>query len=225
MRPFRSLAGVAIAAAAVSSQPAAAQFFFQSPSLRGAPVTGAEPGMIAAPLPGATPAELQAALSWNLRAALNVAALQCQFAPYLLTLDNYNQLLLDHEAELKASYATLTNYFVRTSKTKKDAQNALDRYGTRVYSSFSTVGAQLTFCQTAGEISHAAVFAPRGAFATLAQERMREMRNSLVLAGEQRFPWGINPRPIRLPRMDAVCWKGATWVVKKCGVQPEWGGV
>ena len=29
---------------------------------------------------------------WNLRAALNVAALQCQFGPTLLTLPNYNAI-------------------------------------------------------------------------------------------------------------------------------------
>lgn len=226
MNLFRVLAALGAAAVACAvAQPASAQFFFQSPNLRGAPVTGAEPGMVAEPLPEATPVELRAALIWNLRAALNVAALQCQFAPYLLTLDNYNQLLGDHADELKASYATLEKYFVRRAKTRKEGTTALDKYGTRVYSSFSTVGAQLTFCQTAGDISHAAVFTPRGSFGTLAEERMREMRNSLVLAGEQRFPWGINPRPIKTPSLEARCWKKELWQSKKCGSQPSWGGV
>ena len=226
MRPFHNLfACVGLFAAAAAAQPASAQFFFQSPNLRGPTVTGEEPGIIAQTLPGATPAELKAALVWNLRAGLNVAALQCQFAPYLLTLDNYNQLLGDHEAELKSSYTVLTNYFTRTAKTKKEGQTALDKYGTRVYSSFSTVGAQLTFCQTAGEVSHAAIFTPRGSFGTLAQERMREMRNSLVLAGEQRFPWGINPRPLTFPRMEDLCWKGDQWQSRKCGVMPYHGGI
>ncbi|MGK6319232.1 hypothetical protein [Sphingomonas sp. DT-204] len=225
MKLLRSLAvAAATIAPALMAQPASAQFFFQSPDLRGAPVTGAEPGMIAQDLPGATPAELRAALVWNLRAALNVAALQCQFAPYLLTVSNYNKLLSDHEAELKTSYDTLTKYFIRTNKTKKAGQSALDSYGTRVYSSFSTVGAQLTFCQTAADIGHAALFTPRGSFATLASERMREMRNALKLSGEQRFPWGINPRPITLPSMDRKCWKKERWLPKKCGPQ-HWGGV
>lgn len=223
LRKLAVLAGAV--AATVAAVPASAQFFFQPPMLRGTVVTGEEPGIIAQALPGATPAELKAALSWNMRAALNVAALQCDFAPTLLTVDNYNQLVKDHEAELKTSYDTLTKYFMRTAKTKKAGQTALDQYGTRVYSSFSTVGAQLTFCQTAGEISHDAVFTPRGSFHTLASERLREMRNSLVLSGEQRFPWGINPRVIRLPRMDDVCWKKGEWQRKKCGVQAGWGGI
>jgi hypothetical protein len=226
MKVLRVLATLGLASVGgLTSVPAAAQFFFQPPVLRGAPVNGTEPGMVGPALPGATPEEYRSALVWNLRAALNVAALQCDFAPFLLTVDNYNQLLADHADELKTSYATLTNYFLRTAKTKKEGQNALDQYGTRVYSSFSTVGAQLTFCQTAGEIGHAALFTPRGSFGTLASERLREMRNSLVLAGEQRFPWGINPRPIRLPSLEDRCWKKQTWQHKKCGAFPGYGGV
>jgi hypothetical protein len=191
--------------------------------MRGAPVTGAEPGIVGQPLPDATPKELRAALVWNLRAGLNVAALQCQFAPYLLTLSSYNKLLGDHGDELKTSYDTLTAYFVRVGKTKKAGQTALDQYGTRVYSSFSTVNAQLNFCQTASDISQAALFTPRGSFGTLAEERMRELRNSLVYAGEQRR-WGINPRLIRVPSMDPKCWKKDVWQGKKCGAQ-VFGGI
>jgi hypothetical protein len=211
------------AAAAFAARPASAQFYLEPPKLRGAVVDGSEPGMIAQTLPGATPAELKAALVWNLRAALNVAALQCQFAPMLLTLQNYNALLGDHAAELKASYDVLTKYFIRTAKTAKAGQTALDQYGTRVYSSFSTVAAQRIFCQTAGEISNAAVFTPRGSFGTLAQERMSEMRAALVPLGEQRFNRNfVTPAPVRLPRLDNQCWKKNMWVTKKCGVQ-VWG--
>lgn len=227
MRLPRFLFTAAGAWAAIAAvQPAAAQFYFQPPDQRGPPVTGAEPGIVGPALPGATPKELRAALVWNLRAGLNVAALQCQFAPYLLTLSNYNKLLLDHSDELKTSYDTLTQYFTRTAKTKKAGQLALDTYGTRVYSSFSTVHAQFTFCQTSGEVGQAALFTPRGSFTTLAEERMGELRNSLKFAGEQRFPgFGINPRPITLPPFDPKCWKGDLWLPKKCGAQPPWGGV
>lgn len=222
LRPLFAFAcaGAVVAAAA----PASAQFYFEAKNLRGAPVTGDEPGMVAQPLPGATPAELRAALVWNLRAALNVAALQCQFAPTLLTLQNYNALLSDHAEELKTSYDTLTKYFARTAKTKKEGQTALDQYGTRVYSSFSTVGAQRIFCQTADNIGQAALFTPRGSFGTLAQERLRELRASLTAWGEQRFGTRIGfPEQIaahRLPRLDKACWnKRDEWVAKKCGAQ------
>lgn len=218
LRILIALSGAAVLA--LSAVPAGAQFYLESAPLRGAPVTGEEPGMLAQPLTGATPKELRAALVWNLRAALNVAALQCQFAPTLLTLQNYNALLGDHAAELKSSYDTLAAYFLRVAKTKKAGQTALDQYGTRVYSGFSTVSAQRIFCQTAGEIGHAALFTPRGSFGTLAQERMREMRNALVPWGEQRFNRSpVSPAPIRLPRTDRECWKKDLWVARKCGVQ------
>ncbi|MES2339437.1 MAG: hypothetical protein V4537_15200 [Pseudomonadota bacterium] len=215
LRILTMLAGAVLAVTAAN--PARAQFFFKSPDLRGAPVDGSEPGILGQALPGATPEEQKAALAWNLRAGLNVAALQCQFSPTLLTLDNYNQLLGDHSAELKSQYDVLSRYFVRVNKTPKAGQTELDKYGTRVYSSFSTVMAQLTFCQTAGEISNLAVFTPRGSFTTLAQERLRQLRNSLVLAGEQRFPWGIQPPMPALPRLDEICWKKDEWQPKKCG--------
>ncbi len=210
--------GGAAAVATLAAAPASAQFYLKPPELRGPPVTGNEPGMVGQALPGATPDEVKAALVWNLRAALNVAALQCQFEPTLMTLQNYNGLLRDHNDELGKSYATLTNYFKRSNKAPKAGQTALDQYGTRVYSSFSTVAAQRIFCLTAGNIGHAALFTPRGSFSTLAQERMREIRAALVPWGEQQFNRNfIDPRTPRLPRMDAVCWKGVDWLPKKCG--------
>ncbi|MDD1451225.1 hypothetical protein NHF48_009950 [Sphingomonas sp. H160509] len=133
---------------------------------------------------------MRAALVWHMRAALNVAALQCQFEPTLLTVPNYNSILADHGEELKGAFDTLTKYFVRVNKAAgpKAGQTALDQFGTRTYSSFATVAAQYGFCQTAGSIGRDAVFAPRGHFADVALARSRELRNSLIPWGEQRFP-------------------------------------
>ncbi len=181
---FLAAAGVLLLAAA----PASAQFYFKAPDIAGPRISGDEAGVLAQPLPGATPVELRAAMVWNLRAALNVAALQCQFAPTLLTLPNYNTILKDHRVELNTSYETLAKYFVRTTKSAKAGQTALDQYGTRVYSSFSAVHAQLTFCQAADAISQQAVFTPRGSFGDLAADRLSSLRNSLMRWGEQQFP-------------------------------------
>src|SRR3546814_4087726 len=66
---------------------------------------------------------------WTLRAAMNVAALQCEFEPTLLTRTNYNAMLKDHKAELAASIDTLLAYFVRTNgKNKRQGQSALDHF-------------------------------------------------------------------------------------------------
>ena len=215
----RFLLASAIALGALSATPASAQFFLAQRDNRGEPVRGDETG-IGVEMPGATAAEQRAALVWNLRAALNVAALQCQFEPSLLTQSNYNIVLTNHKDELKSSYDVLTKYFLRTSKTPKEGQTALDRFGTRTYTGFTTVAAQYGFCQTSAAIAHDAIFAPRGSFYKVAEDRTRELRNSLVPAGEQRNPRGVlfARQAGVLPRLDEICWdKKGNWVAKKCG--------
>lgn len=211
------IVGAGLAAVVLSmSAPASAQFFMQSKDLTGQIVRGDEPG-IAQPLPNATDKEIKAGLSWTMRAALNVAALQCQFAPTLLTVDNYNAVLTDHRAELKDAYDTLGKYFARTNKTVKAGQTALDQFGTRTYSSFNAVASQYNFCQTASEIGRDLLYTSRGGFSTIAQERMRQFRNSLVPWGEQRFPRYIHTEA-RVPRLDKACWSAkGEWQVRKCG--------
>jgi hypothetical protein len=218
-----SVRGVVAAVAAMGSlvlaAPASAQFFMKSRNMSGDPVRGDEPGIVQA-LPGATPAEQRAGLIWTMRAALNVAALQCDFEPTLLTVANYNAVLTDHKAELAASWDVLGKYFDRVSGKKKGAgQNALDHFQTQTYSSFSTVGAQFNFCQAADNIGRMAVFVPRGQFGFVAEQRMRELRNSLTPSGEQMFQRTyFAALPMQLPRFDPICWdKKNNWVTKKCG--------
>ncbi len=213
-------AGMALAVA-VAATPAAAQFYLQPKDFTGMPVKGDEPG-IAIALPGATAAERRAGLVWTMRAALNVAALQCQFEPTLLTVRSYNGILLDHGPELKGAFNTLTKYYARTAKTSAAAQTQLDQYGTRTYSSFATVAAQRNFCETAHLIARDAVFTPRGRFGDLAETRMRELRNSLTPYGEQLFPRYavLSGAPTPIPRLEAACWnKKGEWQAKKCGAQ------
>jgi hypothetical protein len=215
LRTAMTLGVAAIGLAAAS--PAAAQFFLRSHDFTGTPVKGDEAGLGQA-LPGATDAELRAAMAWNMRAALNVAALQCQFEPTLLSVSNYNSVLKDHDTELKAAFTTLGKYFARSAKTVKAGQNALDQFGTRTYSNFVTVGAQFGFCQTASSIGLDAVFAPRGTFGKLSMLRIRELRNSLVPYGEQHFARYLTRDTATIPRLDPICFdKKGEWVTKKCG--------
>jgi hypothetical protein len=203
---------------ALVAQPAAAQLFWQPPVFTGTPILPNETG-IGVALPGATPEEERAGLAWQLRAGLNVMALQCQFDRTLLTENTYNTVLTNHKAELETSFAKIAAYFKRVSKTPKAGQDALDRYGTKTYLGMSTVRGQLGFCQTGANIAHAAIFAPRGSFTTLAIERLRELRNSLIPAGEQQFRYPVPRVSVGLPILEDRCWDKRGNYRRTCGLQ------
>jgi hypothetical protein len=154
-----------------------------------APAVGGETG-ITLPLPGANPKELMAGLVWTMRAGLNVAALQCQFAPSLRTVALYNNMLRQHAAELQASYGTLQGYFKRTGGKRWASE--MDQYTTRTYNSFSTLNAQLSFCEAAAAIGRETQVRPRGELAGVATARMREFRGSLVPRGDQFYAMDVS---------------------------------
>lgn len=182
-------AQAAVAAAALAMAGAApAQLYIRQPNLRASAIEPNDP-LVGLPLPGATPAEYRANLLWNLRAGLNVAALQCQFSDYLRAVPNYNGLLAHHNVELAAAYTALNNYFKRVQGAK--GQKAFDDYSTITYNNWSAAQAQQIFCQTATNITKTALAAPKGQLYPVAQARMREMRNALVPA--------FDPRPAYQP--------------------------
>ncbi|HEX6376593.1 MAG TPA: hypothetical protein VFZ91_12835 [Allosphingosinicella sp.] len=182
------LLAAAAAAAALAAAPAPAQLYISQPDLRASAIEPSDP-LVGLPLPGATPAEHRANLLWNLRAGLNVAALQCQFSDYLRAVPNYNGLLAHHNVELAAAYTALNNYFKRVQGAK--GQKAFDDYSTITYNNWSTLQAQMIFCQTATNITKSALATPKGQLFPLAQARMRELRNALVPA--------YDPRPAYRP--------------------------
>ena len=126
-----------------------------------------------------TPAEERAHQVWSLRAALNVAALQCQFSPFLRTVKNYNHMLPHHSVELASALKTMNGHFVRHDGAKL-ARQTFDQYTTRTYNSFSTLEAQLSFCQKASDIGWEALAAKKGGYADLAAARLPEIRTALI---------------------------------------------
>ena len=212
---FRWLGAAAAAVMAISQAgPASAYLFWVQPNFQGGPVTGDEPG-IGVPMPNATPAELRAHMLWNMRAGLNVAALQCQFSPILLTVPNYNDLLAKNAVELNTAYKALGSYFKRTGG--KTWQVALDQYTTRTYNGFSTMHAQLSFCDTAASIGREALSRRKGELYLTAQNRMREFRNSLIPA----IDMALIPHPLMAIRIlppidDPKCWDRKGFLKKKC---------
>jgi hypothetical protein len=196
-RAIRTI-GLALAGAAAWLPAAAgAQLFLHDPDFRPAPIDPADP-LVGMPLPGATAAEQRAGLLWNLRAGLNVAALQCQFSPYMRAVDNYNDLLAHHSRELAQAYTALEGYFRRTHGAQ--GPRRFDDYSTITYNNFSTLDAQRGFCQTAGNIAKDALTIRKGELAAFATARMRELRNSLTAAHD----YIIAYRPTSLPLDPAL---------------------
>ncbi len=126
-----------------------------------------------------TPAERRAHQVWSLRAALNVAALQCQFSPFLRTVKNYNLILPHHSAELASALKTMNDHFVRLDGAKT-ARRTFDQYTTRTYNSFSTLDAQLSFCQKASDIGWEVLAAKKGSYADIAEARLPEVRAAMI---------------------------------------------
>jgi hypothetical protein len=215
MRAWLKIVGATLIAAAPAA--AGAQLFVNDPGFQKGPIEGSDP-LVGLPIPGATPAEYRAHLLWNLRAGLNVAALQCQFSPYLRAVDNYNGILAHHAKELADAYTTMNNYFRRVQGNPAKGQKAFDDYTTITYNNWSTLQAQLGFCQTASDIAKEALLQPKGQLYRTAQGRMRELRSSLTPVYERLLIY--NPHMIRqpaLPVLDPACFDKKDRLRKRCG--------
>lgn len=204
---LRAAAPAALLVALAAPEAAPAQIYLNTPDFKPGPIEGSDP-LVGLPIPGANPAEYRAHLLWNLRSGLNVAALQCQFSPYLRTVSNYNGILAHHSIELASAYTTLNGYFKRVHGPVK-GQKLFDDYSTATYNNFSTFHAQFGFCQVAADIAKYALTKPKGQLLTVARERVRELRNSLIPVTERPLvpfnPWTIQLAAI--PPLSENCWK------------------
>jgi len=178
------MAAAAIAIALPAT--AQAQLFFTDPNFDRGTIEPGDP-LVGVPLPGANQAELRAALLWNLRAGLNVSALQCQFSRYLRSVDNYNAILDHHSEELAAAYGTLEGYFRRNAANQRAGQREFDEWNTTTYQNFSSLYGQMGFCQVAADVAKEALTRPKGQLYEVARGRVREMRSALRPSGDRLF--------------------------------------
>ena len=125
-----------------------------------------------------TPAETEANAIWNVRAALNVAALQCQYSKYLQSTPNYNAFLKHHAEEIAKAQATMIAHFKRYEGAKATA--AFDTYLTKTYNSYSTIDAQYQFCEAAGIVAREVLAIPKGKLGSEALKRGPEIRASFA---------------------------------------------
>jgi hypothetical protein len=154
-------------------------------------------------LASANPAEARFNAVWSLRAALNVAALQCQFSPFLATVRNYNDFLRHHSDELAGSIRGVTAYYRRTGGAAS-AQRNFDSYTTRTYQSYSTYDAQRAFCEQAGLAGRQALRVRKGALGSAAEDIVRKLRISLI-ASEAADPMTFVDRNwVDVPQMPAA---------------------
>lgn len=98
---------------------------------------------------------------WDMRAALNVAALQCQSDMMLALPDRYNTFLRLHEQELKRVYTSLVS--------KRGGQAKFDRINTQTYNRFATIKQKVAFCNKAADISIEAMNAAPDQLQTVAR--------------------------------------------------------
>ena len=159
--------------------------------------TGAGAMTAPAPLAGVNTREGRAEKVWALRSGLNVAALQCQFSPFLATVPTYNALLRQHSDEMAEAFKQMTGYFVRT-KGPKAGQRAFDTYATRSNQSWASFDGQVSFCNQAAHVGRRALAVPKGQLADFAAVELPALRDSLgqpqphILA--PKLEWAIVPQ-------------------------------
>jgi hypothetical protein len=121
-----------------------------------------------------TAAEKRAEAAWKLRAALNVAALQCQYNPSLKAVDNYNSFVKLHKNELDAARSTMESNYRR--RFGKGWAGAFDRYNTKNYNSWSATDIQVAFCTKMGDVGSKVLAMETGAVAAYAETAVPEIR-------------------------------------------------
>ncbi|GAA4643243.1 hypothetical protein GCM10023115_12030 [Pontixanthobacter gangjinensis] len=110
---------------------------------------------------------------WNLRSALNVAALNCQGPQYEALIPAYSALLDNNKRELsKVNSQIEAEYRTTYGRTYRDE---LDNYMTRVYNYYALPNAQTQFCNMALEISNASLLMEPGALETFAVQNLQKM--------------------------------------------------
>ncbi len=149
---------------------------------------------------------------WSVRAALNVAALQCQFSPFLGSVRTYNQFLQHHDSELKNAHDLLMTRF-RKDHGARQGMQLFDRYLTRTYNGFSALDAQRSFCNAAAQVGRQALFLRKGQFQTFADTALSTLRHSLTVPGDQLT--AVSLRGLRLPDIER-CYDQKGRLRKKC---------
>ncbi len=88
---------------------------------------------------------------WNLRSALNVAALNCETTRYPGILPAYSELLSENRTTLRRTNNELTAEY--RDRYGAEWRSAMDSYMTQVYNYYALPPAQRQFCDTAAQVA------------------------------------------------------------------------
>jgi hypothetical protein len=100
---------------------------------------------------------------WNFRAAINVAALNCQGPVWGIIAQNYNRMIVVHKSRLAQSNAAVDNEY----RKRFPGQNALrvrDTRTTELYNYFALPPVREEYCNMALRKSEEAIAVPLAAF-------------------------------------------------------------
>lgn len=100
-----------------------------------------------------------AATTWNLRSALNVAALNCMEPQFAAILPAYRDFLTRNEKKLASTNRALDEEF-RKRHGSRDYRNQRDVYMTQVYNYFALPPARESFCNAVVQQSNQYMAAP-----------------------------------------------------------------
>jgi len=124
--------------------------------------------------------------TWNLRSALNVAALNCLETKHMGILSNYKAFLVNHAGSLSATNRALSSEFrLKFGSTYRDVQ---DSYMTQVYNYFALPPALDKFCDVSLEVSNDLRAVPKGQldlFAATALPRIETVFENFYRSYEQ----------------------------------------
>ena len=166
------------------------------------------------PMRSMTESEAAAHAVWSLRSALNVAALQCQFSPFLATVRTYNDLLKQHDKEFSGAYKAMEKHFLRHDGSI--GRRNFDSFTTRLYNSFSALDAQIGFCEASGTVGRAALAVRPGDIQRFAGDAVRRVRAAMVPVTD---PYRqVTYVSIVVPRIPDPCLDKKGRPVKRCKV-------
>lgn len=125
---------------------------------------------------------------WNMRVALNVAALQCRDAESVSLVGGYNAMLRNRKDDLASAEAALMQQYGGTAQRK-----SYDSAMTRLYNFYAQPFAKQSFCATATRVQRDEARVSRADFTAFAQTALDDLnapflspRRAPALVAEQR---------------------------------------